>query len=101
VRDINEFLKRTILRKRPHRDALEIVNVVRDDNNNNNNNNNNDTNDDSKGGEYPIMLCANYNMMRCEIRCTYRINFGKPNSIGSLLGFSSKRILRHESDMST
>ena len=32
--------------------------------------------------------------MRCEIRCAYRINFDKPNSIGSLLGFSSKRVLR-------
>ncbi|KYN38084.1 hypothetical protein ALC56_07543 [Trachymyrmex septentrionalis] len=34
VRDINEFLKRAILRKRPHRDALETVDVVRGDNNN-------------------------------------------------------------------
>ncbi|KYN42433.1 hypothetical protein ALC56_03137 [Trachymyrmex septentrionalis] len=29
VRDINEFLKRAILRKRPRRDALETADVVR------------------------------------------------------------------------
>ena len=76
VRDINEFLKRAILWKRPHCDALETVDVVHDDNNNN------DTDDDnSEDGEYPITLRANYNTMRCEIRCAYRINFGKPNSI--------------------
>jgi len=71
-----------ILCKRPHRDALETVDVVRSDNNNN------DTDDDNGTiGEYPITLRANYNTKRCEIRCAYRINFGKPNSIGSLLGF--------------
>ena len=43
------------------------------------------------GREENTRLRANYNTMRCEIRCAYRINFGKPNSIGSLLGFSSKR----------
>ena len=90
VPDINEFLKRAILRKRSHHDALETVDVVRGDNNNNNNNNNTDDDDDN-GGEYSITLRANYNTMRCEIRCAYRINFGKLNSIGSLLGFSSKR----------
>ena len=83
VRDINEFLKRAILLKRPHCDALETVDVVRgDNNNNNNNNNNNDADDDnSKGGEYPLMLRANYNTMRCEIRCAYRINFVSPTSL--------------------
>ncbi|KYN26859.1 hypothetical protein ALC57_03760 [Trachymyrmex cornetzi] len=81
VRDINEFLKSAILRSR--RDALETVDIVllRGDNSNNNNYNTNDD-DDGEGAEYPITIHANYNTMRCEIRCAYRINFGKPNSIG-------------------
>jgi len=44
VRDINEFLKRAILWKCPHHDALETVDVVHSDNNNNN-----DTDDDNGG----------------------------------------------------
>ncbi|KYN44331.1 hypothetical protein ALC56_01227 [Trachymyrmex septentrionalis] len=93
VRDINEFLKRVILRKRPHRDVLETVDVMCIDNNNNNT----DTDDDNdEGGEYSITLRANYNTIRCEIRCAY--------SIVALLRFLLKRILRprrwHESDMS-
>ena len=51
MRDINEFLKGTILRKRLHRDVLETVDVVRN-NNNNNNNNNNDTDDNGENGDY-------------------------------------------------
>jgi len=27
---------------------------------------------------------TNYNTMRCEIRCAYRINFGKPNSTAGI-----------------
>ena len=58
---------------------LKTIDVVRGDNNNN------DTIDDNgEGEEYPITLRANYNMMRCEIRCAHRINFNKPNSIESL-----------------
>ena len=56
MRDINEFLKRAILRKLVRRDVLETVDVVRSDNNNNNT----DTDDDNdEGGEYPITLRAN------------------------------------------
>ena len=96
-------MKRAILRKRkttPHHDTLETIDVMHGDNNNNNNNNIDDVN----GGEYPITLRANYNTMRCEIRCAYRKNFGKPNSIRSLMGFWLKCILRprrwHESEVS-
>ncbi|KYN29334.1 hypothetical protein ALC57_01227 [Trachymyrmex cornetzi] len=46
--------------------------------NSNNSNYNTDDDDDGEGAEYPITIRANYNTMRCEIRCAYRINFGKP-----------------------
>jgi len=45
---------------------------------------------DYEDEEYPIVLRANYNTMRSEIKCAYRINFSKPNNIGSLLGFSNR-----------
>ena len=73
VRDINEFLKCAILH--PHCDALEIVDVVPGDNNNNN------SNDTDKDGEFLITLRANYNTIRCEIRCAYRIKLASPTAL--------------------
>jgi len=49
--------------------------------------------DDNVNEDFPIALRANNNTMKSEIKCIYRINFSKPNNIGSLLGFSSDRIL--------
>jgi len=67
LQNIHEFLKQAISRK--HRDKKHI---------------------DYEDGEYPIVLRANYNTMRSEIKCAYRINFTKPDTIGSLLGFSNR-----------
>jgi hypothetical protein len=53
--------------------------------------------------EDSIVLRANHNTLKSEIKCIYRINFSKPDSIGSLLGFSTNRILQphkwHDSDL--
>ncbi|KAL6253813.1 hypothetical protein P5V15_015638 [Pogonomyrmex californicus] len=47
--------------------------------------------DTARAGEWriPDGTRANYNTMRCEIKCAYRISFNKPRNIGSLLGFEA------------
>lgn len=54
-------------------------------------------------GENPLIIRTNQNTMCCEIKSIYRINFAKPNTIASILGFSSGRILQkhqwHKSDI--
>jgi len=45
--------------------------------------------DDDVNKDFPIVLRANNHTMKSKIKCIYRVNFSKPNSIGSLLFFES------------
>ncbi|KAL6265792.1 hypothetical protein P5V15_002605 [Pogonomyrmex californicus] len=61
-----------------------------------------DESDEGERGARPLIIRANENTMRSEISCEHRIDFAKPNNIGSFLGFSLSRVLRpnkwHTSD---
>ena len=50
-------------------------------------------NDDVDEDERSVIIRGNYNTMKSEIKCAYRVNFTKPYNIGALLGFSPTRIL--------
>lgn len=48
-----------------------------------------------------VHIQANRNTLKCEIKCNKKIDFEKPNNIGSLFGFKPKQLtanVRHESD---
>lgn len=47
------------------------------------------------------MLRANHNTFKCEIKCNEEIDFTKPNTIGPLLGFKNRKLIKdkwHQSD---
>lgn len=53
-----------------------------------------DYDDENDVANDTLLLRANENTMQSEIKCAYRVNFTKPNNIGSILGFSSHRVLK-------
>lgn len=59
---------------------------------------------DGGGGDdgSPIILQPNNSTMKTELKCIYRVNFTKPDNVGSILGFSMNRVLLpnvwHDSD---
>lgn len=48
-----------------------------------------------------ISIIPNYNTLKCSLKCTKVVNFHKNNSIGSILGFTKRKLapgIKHESD---
>lgn len=58
-------------------------------------------NDSSSHPTPPITLRPNNNTLKSEIHCKYEVDFSKENNLGSLLGFTRRRLeanVWHESD---
>lgn len=53
-----------------------------------------DEGDEGERSARSLIIRANENTMRSEIKCAYRVDFARPNNIGSLLGFSSPSVLQ-------
>ena len=96
LRDIDKYLRAAIRRKRlrtntPKKNGDDNDEYVfyRDDDDEHHD----DDDSAEKQHERSLSIRGNYNTMKSEIKCAYRINFTKPSNIGALLGFSSTRIL--------
>lgn len=87
---IETYLTREIKKRRPSKNVISGGNNV------------GDVDDSGGGGESPIILRPNNSTMKTELKCIYGINFTKPDNVGSILGFSTNRVLLpnvwHDSD---
>ena len=91
---IGKYLRAAILQRT---NCEEVTTVNADDNDYyiyDDENGNNEESELSMRRANILVLRANENTMRSEIKCAHRIDFTKPNNIGSLLGFSKSRILQ-------
>lgn len=97
LRAISRYLRSAILRKRRDKERITEDHADDDDDEDEDDYYMYDSEaeyEDNNEGSNSIILRANENTMRSEIKCAYRVNFTKPNNIGSLLGFSPLRVLQ-------
>ena len=98
--DIDTYLRAAIRHKQEMRGNMDMVVDDKDGDSNDyifdrdDKKDGNDSDDNDKESERSLIIRGNYNTMKSEIKCIYRVNFTKSNNIGKLLGFSSTRILQ-------
>lgn len=94
---IGRYLRAAILQRTNREKITTTVNLNADDNDYyiyDDEDGNDEESERSMKTANVLVLRANENTMRSEIKCAHRVNFTKPNNIGSLLGFSKSRILQ-------